>query len=109
MRSKVNMMKKIGLLALLVAMAGPAWAANPYEGFSDTAVALRSAAYAVCREVGTAGPICSMKTAPSEAHALDGAKHALAWCAADGVPAGYHATAKDCPEIRAYIKQRWGY
>ena len=104
-------MRMIGLLALLAALAMPAWAANdiPYPGTSDAAVALRSAAYSVCREVGTAGPICSMKYSIDEAGALNVAKNALAWCAANGVPASSDATVKDCPEIRAYIKQRWGY
>ena len=93
-------------LALAAVIATPAWAANdekpqPYTGPGEWTVS-NGPATDVCVQSGTPSGICVMKYATSEAVALDLADHQLKGCAE-------HPERTHCPEIRAYIKQRWGY
>ena len=91
------------LLAVLLVVATPAWAANEaYPGMRPTTVEEWKAALEVCRRVETSIDICAMKNAPTETQALETAQVVLNWCEANV------GEVSRCSAARAYIKQRWG-
>jgi hypothetical protein len=106
-------MKTIGMAAVLVALAAPAWAHCDKEQEEEAhRHKLRTWRHWVdlCRDAGGNAAICWMHHAPYETIAIDYAKTALKVCkgastadwVADGLVIG-------CDEARAYIKKRWGY
>jgi hypothetical protein len=82
------------LLAILLILATPAWAANDEKP-------VPAVPFDVCVQVGTPSAICAMRYSP-EVQALDVARLCLERCPATTTDAG-------CLLVRAYIKQRWGY
>jgi hypothetical protein len=94
-------MKILRLAAVLVALAGPAWAYN--DGVKPDAVQ-------VCREVSeNYDDICLMKHA-SEEEALAIARRSLTFCPILAVQYPEEVEVnRQCSRERAYIKQRWGY
>jgi hypothetical protein len=89
-------------LAVLVAMAGPAWAFN--DGAQREADA--GAAIGVCVKSGGDQHVCALHHLP-EQETLVRASQTLDFCA---TVRGYAANVDaSCEKIRAYTKARWGY
>jgi hypothetical protein len=95
------------LLAALIAIATPAWAANDREDWKEEWI---DKMYLCARPLDSnARPnawICAMRHAPDEGTATATARAILTLCAEKE-----HLSAKNaqgCNEVRAYIKQRWG-
>ena len=86
-------MKRMLLMAIVLACSVEARAA---ESASDIAMDL-------CIDTGGPWAICYMKHNQEE-RAVSMARAAMRDCATE---AGQRV--QDCPKIRAYIKQRWGY
>lgn len=81
------------LLAILLVVATPAWAANVDP--DDWGVALTA-----CDAMGGHPVLCWLKHVPEPQARIEARAH-LARCDAD--------PKMDCTKTRAYIKQRWGY
>lgn len=88
-------------LAVLLVAATPAWAYN--DGTPRTQ-AEWFAVNRLCVSMGGDPHMCSMANAPSEMEAIASADLARHDC--DRSPT---KEILRCDEIRAYIKQRWGY
>lgn len=100
-------MRAMRLAALLVALAGPAWAANDEKPQPYTGPAIsRSdwAAFDVCRRTAAAPNICTMKYSNTEEGALSLADLLVTACQRIE-----NKKNSSCLEELAYIKQRWGY
>ena len=101
-------MKKSGLLAaLFLALAVPAWAANDGQPRFPLASVEAGQVCEVCVGSGTPSHSCAMKNM-SEDNALEVALISLRDCST-GVEAYPARLDAECPLVRAYIKQRWGY
>jgi hypothetical protein len=108
------MMRAIAI-AIALSIAPSAWAVDVDDDIDPRTKALLT----VCMESGTPPSICGMKHGGSEAFALFIARRALADCSFDNLTRLTNAEPKDigrlaqlnaeCPIVRAYIKQRWGY
>ena len=101
-------MRRIGLLALLVALTTPAWAADVPAGDPNSQQSWSVAAL-VCQKTGGSLEVCFMKHIPSEAQALSMAQSTLTLCGKYWDSRDYYLIAEMCVEARAYIKRRWGY
>ena len=95
-------MKTLRLLAVLLVLAGPAWAANDEmpsavaDDWQKTVV--------LCVKAGGDQPICSLQHNPDETRARNSALKFMGICEDPKT-----REAPQCPLWRVYIKQRWGY
>ena len=100
-RDRSGVMRKIGLMALLVTLATPAWAANDEKPQEPSWQVSNSEATNVCMQFRNAGRHLRHEVCADGGGGARSAKHILMRCT--GRPD------TDCPASRAYIKQRWGY
>lgn len=94
-------MRRLLTALAVLAIATPAWAAN-----NDRPVYTNTGpegAWDVCIASGTPSSICTMKNV-AEHDAITIALKTLKTCSTQAV-----AQPDECPVIRAYVQQRWGY
>jgi hypothetical protein len=96
------------IIAVALAPAPPAWAAN--DGVPNQWVVAKeaNAAAALCVQLGGNSHICSIRSWPTEMSQIEIAKSHLNYCDIV-VRLGAVDELASCAEARAYIKQRWGY